>query len=616
MRRLPLNKPRALLLFIDITITLASLYIAFLIRFDNNVPEPIQIIFLQQLAPLFVFIRGSAFISFGFYTGLWKYSSIQDITKIVYAVSISSLVLLFILSVMDRAGVLSLVAIPLSVLIIDFLLVGIMLCSTRLLWRIWFEKNQRKLSKNNGLTTKVLILGANETGNELIKHLNNNYPHYSISGFIDNDPKKANYSLSGVPVLGMVEELETIATKLDTEQVLITTSALPENTLNDTIKVCQKLGIHYKKVASIFDISSKQIQITRITDFQISDLLERAAVPLDLASMENMIRDKRILVTGAGGSIGSELCRQIIQFNPSNLIMIDIGENYLHQLKTDLSNYNSQSENHYVLCSVVNEKKMNKLFEEFKPQLVFHAAAHKHVPLMEDNIDEAILNNIQGTKIAVKLAKQFGVNKFILVSTDKVVNPTSIMGMTKYIAEKYVQYSSNQSSTQFISVRFGNVLGTNGSVIPLFLKQIKEGGPITITDPHMERYFMLISEASQLILQAAVLGNGGEVFVLEMGKPVKIIDLAKKMIRLSGYTLEKDIKLQITGIRKGEKLSEELFSSNEKCSASSHQKINILKINTTNSSKLPEEIDALIQMTQHSTREEMKLKLTALVNTI
>ena len=194
----------------------------------------------------------------------------------------------------------------------------------------------------------MLILGANETGNELIKHLNINYPHYSISGFIDNDPKKANYSLSGVPVLGMTGELETIATKLDTEQVLITTSALPENTLNDTIKVCQKLGIHYKKVASIFDISSKQIQITQITDFQISDLLERAAVPLDLASMENMIHNKRVLVTGAGGSIGSELCRQIIQFNPSNLIMIDIGENYLHQLKTDLSNYNSQSENHYV----------------------------------------------------------------------------------------------------------------------------------------------------------------------------------------------------------------------------------------------------------------------------
>ena len=457
---------------------------------------------------------------------------------------------------------------------------------------------------------------GNETGNELIKHLNNNYPQYSISGFIDNDSKKANYSLSGVPVLGMTEELETIATKLDTEQVLITTSALPENTLNDTIKVCQRLGIKYKKVTSIFDISSKQIQITRITDFQISDLLERAAVPLDLASMENMIHNKRVLVTGAGGSIGSELCRQIIRFKPSNLIMIDIGENYLHQLKTDLSNYNSQSENHYVLCSVVNEKKMKKLFEEFRPQLVFHAAAHKHVPLMEENIDEAILNNIQGTKIAVKLAKQFSVNKFILVSTDKVVNPTSIMGMTKYVAEKYVQYSSNQSSTQFISVRFGNVLGTNGSVIPLFLKQIKEGGPITITDPHMERYFMLISEASQLILQAAVLGNGGEVFLLEMGKPVKIIDLAKKMIRLSGYTLEKDIKLQITGIRKGEKLSEELFSSDEKCSASSHQKINILKINTANNSKLPEEIDALIQMTQHSTREEMKLKLTTIINTI
>ena len=614
MQRLPLNKTRILLFSVDITITIASFYIAFLIRFDNNVPESLKILFFQQLVPLIIFVRGFAFISFGFYTGLWKYSSIQDITKIVFAVSTSSLVFLFILVVMDRAKVLSLTTTPLSVIIIDFLLVGVMLSSTRVFWRIWFERNQRKLSKNNGLTTKVLILGANETGNELIKHLKNNYPQYSISGFIDNDPKKANYSLSGVPVLGMTQELESIITKLDIEQVLITTSALTENVLNETIKTCQKMRIHYKKVASIFDISSKQIQITRITEFQISDLLERAAVPLDLVSMENMIRGKRVLITGAGGSIGSELCRQIIRFKPSNLIMIDIGENYLHQLKTDLSNYNSQSENHYVLCSVVNEKKMTKLFEEFKPQLVFHAAAHKHVPLMEENIDEAILNNIQGTRIVVNLAKQFGVSKFILVSTDKVVNPTSIMGMTKYVAEKYVKYSQNQSNTQFISVRFGNVLGTNGSVIPLFLKQIKEGGPITITDPHMERYFMLISEASQLILQAAVLGNGGEVFLLEMGKPVKVIDLARKMVRLSGYTLEKDIKLQITGIRKGEKLSEELFSSEEEISASSHQKINVVK-SKANSFKLPEEIDALIQMTKHSTAEEIKLKLAKLINT-
>ena len=235
MRLLPLNKTRILLLFVDITITVASFYIAYLIRFDNNVPESIKPVISQQLIPLIIFVRGCAYINFGFYTGLWKYSSIQDITKIVYAVSISSLVFLFILVAMDRVKVLTLTAIPLTVLIIDFLLVGIMLASTRLIWRIWFERNKRKLSKNNGLTTKVLILGANETGNELIKHLNNNYPQYSISGFIDNDPKKVNYSLSGVPVLGMTEDLETIVRKFETEQVLITTSALPENSLNDTI---------------------------------------------------------------------------------------------------------------------------------------------------------------------------------------------------------------------------------------------------------------------------------------------------------------------------------------------------------------------------------------------
>ncbi|MBC8282256.1 MAG: polysaccharide biosynthesis protein, partial [Nitrospinae bacterium] len=505
--------------------------------------------------------------------------------------------------------------IPRSIPVIDFFILISLLSITRLAWRLLWESKDLKPA-NDAASIKVLILGANETGIQLIKHLKQNFPQYFIQGFIDNDTSKVNHTLSGIRVLGKIEDLEITARKLGTSQVLIANPNLPLEALNDIFNTCKKIGLKYKKVASVFDISSKEFHITKISHFQTGDLLGRNPVSLDLASMRSMISGKRVLVTGAGGSIGSELCYQINDFDPSCLIMIDIGENYLYELEMKLRNQDSNSKTHFLLCSILEEEKMGAAFEQFKPQLVFHAAAHKHVPLMEKSIDTAITNNILGTINLLNLSDNYKVEKFVLVSTDKVVKPSSIMGMTKHVAEKYVQHMNNFSSTQFICVRFGNVLGSNGSVAPLFWKQILEGGPITITDPRMERFFMLISEAAQLILQATVLGKGGEVFMLEMGKPVKILDLAKKMIHLAGYIPEVDIKIEFLGSRRGEKLTEEIIDTDEKFLPSSHEKIKILKSKNTPPPNLPELVDVLIQNTHHMTQEELRYELNQMIKSL
>jgi FlaA1/EpsC-like NDP-sugar epimerase len=608
MPRIQFNFRKLFPLTIDLMLTTGSMYIAFLIRFDGVIPQDMQALFYQQLLPTAICVRGIVFIYFGFYAGLWKYFDIKDLIEIAQAIAISSLIILFASFLTNRALVM-----PRSILLIDFFVLMSLLGSIRLVWRLLSE-GKTSQSGQEKASIRVLILGANETGVQLVRHLNQNFPQYLIQGFIDNDPGKIDYTLSGIRVLGKVKDLETIARKLKTSQMLIANPNLPLETLNDIFNTCKKMGVIYKKVSSIFDISSKEFQITKISHFQTGDLLGRVPVRLDLASMKNMIRGKRVLVTGAGGSIGSELCYQINDFDPDCLIMVDIGENYLYDLEMKLRNQNSNSKNHFLLCSILDEKRIETAFEKFKPQIVFHAAAHKHVPLMEKTIDTAIINNIHGTVSLLNLSHKYKIEKFVLVSTDKVVKPSSIMGMTKHVAEKYVQHMASHSDTQFICVRFGNVLGSNGSVAPLFWKQILEGGPITITDPRMERFFMLISEAAQLILQATVLGKGGEVLVLEMGKPVKIIDLAKKMINLAGYIPDVDIKIKILGSRQGEKLTEETIDTSETFLPSSHEKIKFLKSKNPPPNDLPELVNALIQNAHHMTQEELRKELSKMIS--
>ena len=410
--------------------------------------------------------------------------------------------------------------IPRSIFIIDMLLLIIFLGGSRLLWRLWREHQQA--TYGDALDkTRVLILGAADTGAQLLKYIRQFSPNYLVMGFIDDNPKLKNSNIMGVKVLGAHNNIPKLTHLLGIKEILVAARNISSDKLGQLIEICKASGVKYKMITSVQDLSTREIHISKIKNIEISDLLGRDLVSLDLSSIKKLLCGKRVLVTGAGGSIGSELCHHILKYEPESLAMIDFCENYLYELETILRPETKNTKTHYLFCSITNEDKMRTIFEHHQPELVFHAAAHKHVPLMEENTDEAIYNNIYGTKVTADISSQFGVSKFVMVSTDKVVKPTSIMGMTKNLAEKYIHIMSGQSTTQFITVRFGNVLGSNGSIVPLFQKQIAQGGPVTITHPEMNRFFMLIPEAVQLILQAGAFGSGGRYFYARNGETCK-----------------------------------------------------------------------------------------------
>jgi FlaA1/EpsC-like NDP-sugar epimerase len=423
----------------------------------------------------------------------------------------------------------------------------------------------------------VLIFGAGELGAAYLENLRRHLPQYRACGFVDDDPDKTGTSVAGCPVLGLGDSLPRWIQELDIRQVFIAVNNINGSSLNRVIGLCRKARVPCRRVASVTDLVTHEIYASRAREIEIIDLLNRDPVYLDMTSIRSMLKGKRILVTGAGGSIGSELCRQILDFEPASMIMVEKGENPLHDLTTLIRPRKKPgTETHFIFGCVTNREKMESAFYQFQPQIVFHAAAHKHVPLMEDNADEAVINNIHGTRVTADLSHQLGVETFVMVSTDKVVRPTSVMGMTKKLAENYIQWIGGRSTTRFLTVRFGNVLGTNSSVVPLFQKQIENGGPVTVTHPQMKRYFMLIHEAAQLILQAATMGAGREIFMLEMGNPVKILDLARKMILLAGFEPGRDIQIVFPGTRPGEKLNEELVGPGENLLPTEHNKIHVL----------------------------------------
>jgi len=563
--------PRKLLiLFIDIALCTLSIYVSHLLRWDGNIPEYYINLHLKFLFP-FLIIRIAVFMGFKFYSRFWEYSTIEDLIQIIKAVILGSVLAIFFIFIYDRSLELSR-----SVMFIDILLLIIMLGGSRLLWRLWRERKRWLENNINPKSIHTLILGAGNTGAQLVTYLRRFAPNYSIKGFIDNDPKKLNQDLLGIRVLGHQNDIPKLSQTYGIKEVLVAVPTISSKNLNEVVNICNQTGIRYKIISSVLDLSTQETHISKLKNIEINDLLDREQVSLDINSIKEMIKGKKVLVTGAGGSIGSELCNHILEHSPEALIMLDRGENYLYELKMSLSFAVTEAQTYYYFGSITNTKKMESIFSKHRPHLVFHAAAHKHVPLMEENIDEAIINNIQGTQVTAQMAKKFEVEKFVLVSTDKVVQPKSIMGMTKKVAEILIQLMSQKSKTQFMVVRFGNVIGSNGSIVPLLHKQIEMGGPVTITHPKMERYFMLISEAVQLILQAGALGSGREIFVLEMGKPVKIIDLANKMIKLAGYNPDNEIKIKLIGIRPGEKLSEELIDHGEKILPTIHKKIKLL----------------------------------------
>ncbi|WP_290061184.1 polysaccharide biosynthesis protein [Paraclostridium bifermentans] len=504
------------------------------------------------------------------YKNLWRYAGEEELIAIVFAC---------ILSIITTYSIHLLIGIEFQQ---TFYILNLIITTSLISWaRLTYRTGSRVLirSRLKEKPSKVLIVGAGSAGDIVIQELKNNPKLLKKPiGIVDDDIKKQCRRMHNVPIIGMVKDIDTIVTKYDIDEIIIAIANISRKDKKNIIEVCKKTKCKLKTIPGIFEIIDGKVDIKKIRDVQIEDLLGRDPVKVNLDEISGYLQNKVALVTGGGGSIGSELCRQVSSLNPKQLIILDNYENNAYAIQQELvRKYGTSLNLITVIASIREEKRMDDIFKKYKPDVVFHAAAHKHVPLMEKSPSEAVKNNIFGTKNVAVLADKYKVKRFVLISTDKAVNPTNIMGATKRAAEMIIQTMNEKSETEFVAVRFGNVLGSNGSVIPLFKKQIEEGGPITITHPEITRYFMTIPEAVQLVIQAGAMTKGGEIFVLDMGEPVKIVDLAKNLIKLSGFEIDVDIFIEFTGLRPGEKLYEELLMSEEGLTDTSHEKIFIGK---------------------------------------
>ncbi len=483
-----------------------------------------------------------------------------------------------------------------GVIMLDLFTTIMLLAGARMVVRLYHEEY---FSSTPAVLKRFLIVGAGDAGEALLREMMRiKMGEYHVVGFVDDDPVKQGMRIHGVPVLGAVDTLPKICTEQKIDEIGIALPSASHKELRRVVQVCQGTNIRFRTVPSITDIASGKLRVSQIRDVEIHDLLGRDVVELDLDDIEHFLKGKTIFVTGAGGSIGSEMCRQVCKFKPKLLLLAEQAENPLFFIERELETAFSDVRILPLICDITDKPRLRQLFAQYKPQVVIHAAAHKHVPLMETNPGEAVKNNVIGTMTVAEVANDFGVDNFVMISTDKAVNPTSIMGSTKRIAETYIQDLNSTSKTHFVTVRFGNVLGSNGSVVPIFKKQIADGGPVTVTHPEMRRYFMTIPEASQLVLQAATMGQGGEIFVLDMGEPVKILDLATELITLSGFKPNEDIEIVFTGMRPGEKLFEELSIEGEDMLPTRHPKIGIWKNIPKDRQTLRSEIAKLIDIAQ------------------
>ncbi|KGA96278.1 polysaccharide biosynthesis protein EpsC [Alkalihalobacillus alcalophilus ATCC 27647 = CGMCC 1.3604] len=537
------------LILIDSLIVLTSVFVSFfLLSPGGNLLSPILITSsLVLLAGHHLF---AAF--FKLYKRAWQYASVNELTSIFYAVTFSVMISAF-------TQVIFFGELFLRTLFITWMMHIILIGGSRFAWRLYRDTYMKPKFKGK----RTLIIGAGNAGTMIVRQLkHNDKPELDPVGFVDDDINKMYLEILDVPVLGNVQDITRLADEYKIEHIVIAIPSLNRQELQHIFQECSKTEAKTQILPRIEDLMLGNVSVNHFKDVEVEDLLGRDPVKLDIDGIADYITSKTVLVTGAGGSIGSEICRQIARFSPQELVLLGHGENSIYsiemELRRNIPDLNIDTE----IADVQDREKIFTIMEQRKPHVVFHAAAHKHVPLMERNPEEAVKNNVVGTKNVAEASSANGVNTFVMVSTDKAVNPTSVMGATKRIAEMIVQHMDMISETRFVAVRFGNVLGSRGSVIPLFKEQIKNGGPVTVTHPDMIRYFMTIPEASRLVLQAGSLAQGGEVFVLDMGEPVKIVDLAKNLIKLSGYT-EEEIPIVFTGMRPGEKMFEELLGADE-----------------------------------------------------
>ena len=473
-----------------------------------------------------------------------------------------------------------------------------------------------ELRQNASDSQRVLIVGAGEAGNMIVRELFKRPELKKMPvGVVDDDKNKQGKCVYDVPVLGTIDDVEQIVKNHCIDEIIICIANINPKRKREIINICKKTDAKIKTIPGIYEIIDGKVNITKVRDVQIEDLLGREPIKMNLDDMNGIIKDKIIMVTGGGGSIGSELCRQIVKYEPKQLVLIDIYENNAYDIQQEIKRHFPEIDLKVLIASVRDEHKMEKIFEQYKPEIVFHAAAHKHVPLMEDSPCEAIKNNVFGTQNVVNLSDKYNVKKFVLISTDKAVNPTNIMGATKRCCEMIVQTKNKTSKTEFVAVRFGNVLGSNGSVVPLFKKQIEEGGPVTVTHEEVTRFFMTIPEAVSLVLQASAMAKGGEIFVLDMGEPVKIIDLARNLIKLSGFEPNVDIKIEVTGLRPGEKLYEEVLMDEEGLQKTSNNQIRIGRPIEIDEAEFKKELNILKRVADNDQDEKVDLIMKSIVPT-
>ena len=569
------------------------------------------------LLAFFLVVKLPVFGLFKQYRGWWRYVGISDLLGILRASLVSTLAIVSLwfgavyIGAVRRALPPGMFEISQGVFVADMFGTILLPAGLRIITRLYHEEFR---SIEGARLKRFLIVGAGNAGEALLREIHRMaVTQYDVIGFIDDDPLKQGISIHGIPVLGAVEQLAKICKERNIEEIAIAMPSATHQQLRRVIQVCEGAKIRFRTVPGITDIASGKFRVSQIRDVDINDLLGRAVVQLDLDLIEAFAKDKVILVTGAGGSIGSEMCRQICHFAPKLLLLVEQAENPLFYVERELRKSFSGVAMKAIVCNISDEFRVGEIFARYRPQVVIHAAAHKHVPLMELNPGEAIKNNVVGTQRVADAADKYGSTNFVMISTDKAVNPTSMMGSSKRIAEMYIQDLSRTSRTQFVTVRFGNVLGSDGSVVPIFKKQIAEGGPVTVTHPEMKRYFMTIPEASQLVLQAATMGMGGEIFVLDMGEPVKIVDLAKELITLSGFRPGEDIEIVFTGLRPGEKLFEELRIEGEDMQRTAHPKISIWKNIPMDRDRLRRGIAELVSIAARQSRDEIARKIKELV---
>lgn len=600
---------RVCLIILDILCIIAASFLALLTRFEFDFhqipPEFLKVIY--EYGPFIIVVTLIIFTFFHVYSSLWEYAGIEEVFSLIAACLLSAVAKIVVISFTWST-------MPRSWYVLDTMYLMILIGATRVSYRlIRLRRQNRKFPWVK--RKKVMIIGGGEAGRTMITEIQNSkYLDQKVACIIDDDPKKIGRYIKGIKVVGNRDSIKKNVKRYNIQQIILTIPSVNSARIRPIVEICQDTNCELMILPGVYQLVTGEVKASKLRPVKIEDLLGRDEVHINLNEIMDYVSGKVIMVTGGGGSIGSELCRQIAEHRPKQLIIFDIYENNAYDIQQELVRKHPELDLVVLIGSVRDENRIDSIFEQYHPEIIYHAAAHKHVPLMEDSPNEAIKNNVLGTYNMVRMADKWNVKRFVQISTDKAVNPTNIMGASKRICEMIIQTYNKESNTEYVAVRFGNVLGSNGSVIPLFKKQIAEGGPVTVTHPEIIRYFMTIPEAVSLVLQAGAYAKGGEIFVLDMGDPIKILDLAKNMIRLSGYKVDQDIKIEFTGLRPGEKLFEELLMDEEGMTDTPNKLIHIGHPIDVDEVKLFHALRVLEQAAQSET-DDMRLIVESIVPT-